>query len=639
MTPALGHIPAEQTPQSVTKKCQHSSPSDCAKAKHKTFLELLFDDPANAPAIDPYAEGERRVCAAVTARTDAGSARPKAAQKPAGTDGLGSGGATVRSGGATVPHRGNGDHPLLLSSQEINGFKGSSTVQRWTMLRKIQKLCKPENDGERGPSVRGCGMPREGAPHVNIHLRYGEQTGELRAGVSGIYRCGSPWLCSTCAPAKALKRAEGVQAAADATYKRGGMSALVILTASHSKKMSLADVRKLVQDASSKARKSRAWVKAQEEFGILGAICGPEVTYSKENGWHYHQHLSVLTDGPTAGEIAAAGGDAEKLRKFVAARTQAAGDWLAETYKEKIRAAGGKVSDKHGCKVRVAHDAADASEYMSKGSMAWEVAGGHKDETKAEASMTPWDIALAADAGDKSMYARWREYMSVMPGTKSCVISAPLSEKLGIVVEDDVEGDEQVLHENDDVVGRVVSPLWKRWMRHGLASTFLLRVEYGGEAGFADAVEQTNADSDVIGKEKEEETVTDMLARLDVQREEQTVALLTRLEQEVVEWREAASLERAAVKAYQHRFDLTATPANIVEIAGERIRQRADAMGQRAVVAGIVDELAESYGVRIAESDALRVAIAAPDWQREIEAIIPGRWLSREEVAALRMVA
>lgn len=403
--------------------------------------------------------------------------------------------------------------------------------------------------------------------------------------------------------------------------------------------MPLAFVKDLIQTASSKARKGRKWVDAQEGFGILGVICGPEVTYSQDNGWHFHQHLSVLVDGPTVFEIIAANGDAEKLREMVAKRTKAAGDWLAEAYKDKIRCAGGKVSDKHGCKVRIAHDAEDASDYTAKGSMAWEISGGYKDETKSDASLTPWDIANRAAEGDKFLYARWKEYEATMPGTRSCVVSAALAKKLGITVERDDEGDEPVLHENDDVVGRVVSPLWKRWMRHGLASTFLLRVEAGGEAGFADAVEKTNADSDVIGKEKDEETVATLLARLDVRREEETAAHLLRLERETVEWREAPKRERAAAEAYQHRFDMTATPASIALIAGERIRQRADAMGQRAVVAGIVGELAESYGVQIAESDALRAANAVPDWLREIEAIMPGRWLSDNESAALLRMA
>ena len=129
--------------------------------------------------------------------------------------------------------------------------------------------------------------------------------------------------------------------------------------------------------------------------------------------------------------------------------------------------------------------------------MAWEVSGGHKDKTKSESSLTPWDIATRASDGDKFMFARWKEYEAVMPGTRSCIVSAALAKKLGIKpsANDKEEGGEQLYHENDDVVGRVEAPIWSRWMRHGLASTFLLRVEYNGEAGFANAVAQTEADS------------------------------------------------------------------------------------------------------------------------------------------------
>lgn len=499
MTGGLANSPAQKLPSSHFPKRNvdiNSGPQGSGGRRSKDLAVFkLFDDPANAPVIDPFSDGERAVRAAVSNSFDADNARPQAAQTPAE-------GAALGRGGATVPRSGNGDTPL--PENETNQFKGSSSVSRWALLAKIQRLCRPENKQERGPSVCGCGRPGAGATHVNIHLRYGEQTGELRAGVSGIYRCGSPWLCPTCAVSKAFKRAEKVQRVAEATFQRGGMSALVVLTASHSKDMSLASVMDLIQTASSKARKTRAWIKASRTLGILGVICGQEVTYSIDHGWHYHQHLSVLVDGPTAGEIAAADGDVERLRRLVAKRTQAAGDWLAAAYKEKIRAVGGTVSDKHGCKVRVAKDAADASEYTAKGSMAWEVAGGHKDETKAETSLTPWDIADRASGGDKFMYARWKEYQDVMPGTISCRVSAKLSKKLGIPPEtDDNENGEQLYDETDDIVGRVEAPIWSRWMRHGLASTFLLRVELEGELGFASAVEQTEADSMEIEREWE----------------------------------------------------------------------------------------------------------------------------------------
>ncbi len=156
--------------------------------------------------------------------------------------------------------------------------------------------------------------------------------------------------------------------------------------------------------------------------------------------------------------------------------------------------------------------------------MAWEVSGGHKDETKADTSLTPWDIANLAAGGDKYMYARWKEYEKVMPGSRSCVVSATLSKKLNLdLSKDKKEGKERVLHEEDEIVGRVEAPTWKRWMRHGLASTFLLRVELDGAHGFDEAVEKTEAESMVIerrwqaakAERERKETEKQVLAKTD----------------------------------------------------------------------------------------------------------------------------
>jgi hypothetical protein len=339
-------------------------------------------------------------------------------------------------------------------------------------------------------------MPGHDVTSVNIHLRNSEQTGEVRAGVSGIYRCGSPWLCPVCAVGKAHERAERVQMAATATFDRGGMAALVVLTASHSKKMSLTEIKTLVQGASSASRKGRAWVKACKDNRILGVIVGQEVTYSVNNGWHYHQHLSIMVDGPVYGETVA----------DVRRRATAAGKWLASTYTEKVRAKGGKVSNRHGWHVRVAIDATDASRYTAKGSMAWELSGGHKDQTKAEGSITPWDIAIAASEGNAAMSARWKEYVQVMPGTRSCIISSALAKELGIdtATPADHHIDEQDLEERDRVVGHVDALIWRKWVRHALAATFLNRVEFGGEKGFSTAVEQTEIDAEPLERQYQE---------------------------------------------------------------------------------------------------------------------------------------
>lgn len=414
----------------------------------------------------------------------------------------GGGAGRLGNGGATflpANHRPeeNATNPVL---PDVPDFEPSSSVSRWALLSRIQRLCRPADKDKRGPAVCGCGRPGYDVDQVAVHLRASELTGELRAGVSGVYRCGSPWLCPVCAVAKAKDRAERVRVVAEATYKKGGQVVLVVLTASHEAATPLADFKGMVQGGSRKARQGAPWTRIVERHGIVGVVVGQEVTLSWINGWHYHQHLSIPVAGPTAEEIEAAGGDAEALAAMVHARAQAAGEAVAGRYKTIIRAAGGKVSDEHGTYVRVAENEADAADYTAKGSLAWEVAGGAtKDKTRAKGSMTPWDLAEAAYAGDGWARDRWAEYVEVMPGTRSCVVSAALAAKLDITPADmNDEDGEQILHETEDVVGQVASPTWRRWMRHGLASTFLARVEYGGEEGFVDAVDRTNVDADAI---------------------------------------------------------------------------------------------------------------------------------------------
>lgn len=94
-----------------------------------------------------------------------------------------------------------------------------------------------------------------------------------------------------------------------------------------------------------------------------------------------------------------------------------------------------------------------------------------------------------------------------MPGTRSCVVSASLSTKLGLVpgIADDDEDKEQEMHETDGVVGRVAASEWRRWMRYALASTFLARIEYNGADGFADAVFRTEVEADAIERRLEAE--------------------------------------------------------------------------------------------------------------------------------------
>lgn len=389
-------------------------------------------------------------------------------QSHAGRRGLGKGGATFHQNEAkrrVAP-------PFLsslsssFSSERVTDFTSTSSApRRWNLLDKVQKLCRPEDKNKRGPAVCGCGRPGHLVDEINVHLRAGKD-GKARASVSGVYRCGSPWLCPTCAPHKALERAERVQEVAKATYECGGNVVLVVLTASHGPKTTLAEIKKLVSTASRKARSGKAWKSIEAEHNVLGVVVGQEVTFSKVNGPHYHQHLSIPVGGTASAALAA-------------------GQAVAARYREAIEQAGGKVSGKHGCHVRVARDATDASDYTAKGSAAWEVAGGPgKTGTKRKTSLTPWDIAELAFKGDRWARERWNEYVKEMPGTRSCVISARLAANLGLLPAGDEESGEQVVHEADEVVGSLPSQVWRNLIRVSLASTFLARVEIGDRSGW-----------------------------------------------------------------------------------------------------------------------------------------------------------
>lgn len=359
----------------------------------------------------------------------------------------------------------------------------STAVRRWSLLDRVQFLCRPEDPTERGPSVCGCGypIPRQNLETVDDKVRFHVRRtddGRLRAAVSGVYRCKSPWVCPVCAPAAARLRAERLCRAITACYKRGGHVALVTLTASHSAESTLADVKALIAGASSRARSGRAWATVVELHAILGVVVAPEATFSRARGPHYHQHLMVFSGGSVAD--AKAGADA-----------------LAARYMKQIRAAGGRISGLHGVRVEVAADAAAAGEYAAKGSCAWEIAGSiTKTDTKSNDSFTPWDIANLAYEGDPWARARWAEYATTMPGTRSCVITPSLKKALDLVDDDDEEedGGEQQFLEQDAVVGELQSSTWRTLMKAHLAATFLARVEAAGtEVGFLSCAEWAEA--------------------------------------------------------------------------------------------------------------------------------------------------
>lgn len=428
---------------------------------------------------------------------------------------------------------------------------------------------------------------------------------------------------------------------------------MVALTAYHGKSSSLAGLKSLIQQASGKARKGRAWRDACREFGILGVIVGQEVELGEEHGWHYHQHLAVVIDGPTDAEYEASDYDDARLEKMIQDRAFAAGRWIEDAYVAKIHKSGCVASRRNSCKTHVAENAEKAAGYTTKGSMAWGVDEGG-DKVNADA-LTPWDIALEAADGDqtaprtKYMFAKWSEYQEAMPGTRSCVVSASLAKKLDIgpdtqrdAEDDDFESEpeEQQHHERGQVIGTVKAAVWSRWMNYRLASTFLRRVEWGGAGGFLEAVRETEADSDIIAAKRNEEASAVLNDRLRAEAEELMSRMIEQDKREKAERREDAARYERAIKQGGHRWDIkNGDVASVAMIAGERLRRHERVVGQRGSMKPIIDDLAATYGVRLTETEVLNAAGSATDFMRDFERMFEGRWLSEDEVAAMHPLA
>jgi len=333
--------------------------------------------------------------------------------------------------------------------------KEAVQISRWRLKHTVSNILRSV-DSETTPGVCKCGTAGHNSELISL-TRDGK-----KAGVAGVFYCDSPWLCPTCAPRRAAQRANKVADVFKAVEAKGGQIVFVTLTVKHGAGDSLSDLKKMVMEACRKARQGKPWKLAVERYEIAGVMVGPEVTYSLKHGWHFHLHVAlvVLTDD-------------EKL-------ANEAGEWLMQRYRSYIAQAGGKTS-RQAQDVTVIWRQDDLADYMSKGSAAWEVSNAGATKTGKE-GLTPWDLAARAGRGDAKAARLFQEYADVMPGTRSCVITKGLADKLGIepAADEDAPGVEEMPEDqNVEIVGTMEPYRWHRVLRNGYAADVLKAVSDG----------------------------------------------------------------------------------------------------------------------------------------------------------------
>lgn len=327
-------------------------------------------------------------------------------------------------------------------------------------------LLRPENPSERGPSVCGCGKAGFQAEEVTFHLK---EDGTAKAG--GVLHCDSAWLCPVCAPKKGKERQERIAEVFDhvKAYSDGQM-VMCTVTVKHGRGDPLENLKQAVQTASRKARQGKPWQVRQKRHNVIGAISAPEVTWSEANGWHFHIHTAILLrDGAE---------EAEEL-----------GRWFIERYMSYIQIQGFNALVQ-GQDVSLIEDEERLAEYLSKGvnrnrSLAWEMAGQATKRARAH-GLHPFEI-LEGASGDPRMATLWREYAAAMKGTRSCIVTKAIAEKLGMEPDAEEEEAPREATSEEEVIGSLPSDVWNTVMNRFKGSTVLSILEEGGREAWPEA--------------------------------------------------------------------------------------------------------------------------------------------------------
>ncbi|WP_197459178.1 protein rep [Acetobacter malorum] len=111
---------------------------------------------------------------------------------------------------------------------------------------------------------------------------------------SGLQNCGSP-RCPRCAPVRGIQLSERVGLVLDAARSKGLYVQFVTLTARHTIRTRLADMRVALGDVYRRCWDGKGMARLKRE-GLLGGVRVWETTDGPKTGWHLHAHVLVISE-------------------------------------------------------------------------------------------------------------------------------------------------------------------------------------------------------------------------------------------------------------------------------------------------------------------------------------------------------
>jgi hypothetical protein len=274
--------------------------------------------------------------------------------------------------------------------------------------------------------------PDEGDPLLVKVLRHVESG---RSSFGGLARCGSVWVCPSCAARIGEQRRAELELAIERWRSVGGVVYLATYTFRHKRKDRLSDLVASFGSAQASMTGSRDYRSIRADYGIQHSIKALEVTYGDRNGWHVHSHWLLFGDG-----VLYAGGVDELRAAIYGAWSAAAGRKGLETtaaYGVDIQATSGAIGD------YIAKWGHDPSENVRPWGAADELAKSASKVAKGGVRYTPWDLARQFQRSRSEHFAElFVEYALHFHGKRQLVWSR--GAKLALLgVADEVLTDEQ----------------------------------------------------------------------------------------------------------------------------------------------------------------------------------------------------
>lgn len=258
-------------------------------------------------------------------------------------------------------------------------------------------------------------LPEERVSWCSHRLAHGElevwKNGE-KSFARGVARCGSVWLCPTCASKISEERREELKRAAAVP---GYSMLLVTITLAHSREDRLSELLDALNEAWRRTRAGRVWKRFEEKYRLSASVSSLEITYSKENGYHPHKHVIMWSSLPEA-EI--------NVQEFERE--------LSERWRAMLEKFGRYGSEFWSVKVSVGEKPTGA--YLAKWGVI-EEATKSQEKSGSHGHFTMWEVLRAAGDGEGWAVACFREYAAASHGRRWLVWSRGARALFGLGVE------------------------------------------------------------------------------------------------------------------------------------------------------------------------------------------------------------